>query len=553
MSEWEDFAESVAGVVVDAATDIAMDGAIGAFHDHILNEDSYIGGNKLGAGIGVIGAVGIGALGMGAPIAIPALILGGVLGAGAESGTKSAARGVGSILNNVTHGVRNTIGGIIDFFKSEEDFFLSGLEKLENGYISDAHSDFSKAIELNINYVGGHLGKGLVALNRNNYEEAKKHFLKALTIDSKETLSLYYLACIELELGCHQQSIDFATRGIKICPNDIDYYLIRISSFIELTKFDKALDDCDKVLSIEKDNISVLSTKGQILIEQGEFINAIDIYDDLMNIVEDSDKTEILYTRGCLLFEVENYDAAISDFSSILEILPENCDAYFQRGATYLELESFSKALSDFSKAIQLNCNEPSYYYYQGLTYFELNNFNSAESSFLKVIELSPKSIEGHYFLGCTYLELKQSHKALKNFFHAKEIDSSLPIVDIRIAEAYEIQENYKKAIHILKLLIDSSRCQDSDDLILEVKDKINFLEEKDKLTPWWKKKKYWQPIAITSVILFTIFTGYFLSYQSYKDKEKLPEKVNINTNTTQLKIRKNYQKKLILTQIQLN
>jgi tetratricopeptide (TPR) repeat protein len=533
MSDWE----NLAGQVIDAATEVAIDATvdatIGAINDHIISEDSYIGGNKIGAGLGVLGAVGIGAFGLSAPIAVPALILGGVLGAGVESGTKSTARGINRLVGNVSEGVRNIFGGIANFFKSEEDFFLSGLDKLENGYISDAKLDFDKAVELNEWYVGGHLGRGLVYLNKDDYKNAQKHFLKVLNIDSKETLSLYYLACIESELGNNEMSVDYATRAIRISPNDIDYYLIRINSLIELKKLDKALNDCNKVLSIENDNVIALFTKAQILIDQQNFVKAIDTYNELINFVEDSDKINILYTRGCLFFEIENYNAAILDFSAVLEVLPENYDTYFQRGATYFELDLFEKALLDFTKAVQLNGDEPSYYYYQGITYFELNKFKLAKYSFLKVIELSPDSIEGYYFLGYVYLKLKQPKKALKILHQAKEIDSSSPVINVRIAEAYEMQENYKKAIDNLNLIIESSTLEDNKDLSVEINNKINSLQEKDKTTPWWKKKKYWQSITIISVVSLTIFTGYFLSNNFYNNGGVSPSKININENKT--------------------
>lgn len=94
--------------------------------------------NKLGAVVGAIATVGV--LGVTGPIAVPLALVGGALaGARGEAALKSTARGIKSTVDNVAKGTSSVIGnaakgfaGVLDLFKSSEDFVNRGLERLEN-------------------------------------------------------------------------------------------------------------------------------------------------------------------------------------------------------------------------------------------------------------------------------------------------------------------------------------------------------------------------------------------------------------------------------------
>ena len=111
--------------------------------------------NKLGAVVGAIATVGF--LGVTGPIGVPLALAGGALaGAKGEEAIKSTARGIKSTVDNVTKGTSSVIenaakgfAGVLDLFKSSEDFVNRGLQRLENKQYKEAIEDFTQAININ--------------------------------------------------------------------------------------------------------------------------------------------------------------------------------------------------------------------------------------------------------------------------------------------------------------------------------------------------------------------------------------------------------------------
>jgi len=61
-----------------------------------------------------------------------------------------------------------------------------------------------------------------------------------------------------------------------------------------------------------------------------------------------------IFDSGVLLFKQGHYQQAIDSFSKLIELAPDNADAYKNRGVSYMKLEKFDLAISDFEKAKKL-------------------------------------------------------------------------------------------------------------------------------------------------------------------------------------------------------
>ena len=214
----------------------------------ILND--FTAKNAVGAFVGAIATVGV--VGATGPVTIPlALAAGALAGAGGEAAVKGVAKGTisvagnvakgagavaenvaknagsvaenvaknagsvagnvasgaGSIFGNVTKGITGGITGVLNFFKSEEDFFNQGIEKLQNGQYKEAIEDFTQAIEINSKY-------------------ADAYFLRG---------------CTHIELDDYQGAIADYTQTIQLVPDDADIYFMRGKAYITLDDYKLSL------------------------------------------------------------------------------------------------------------------------------------------------------------------------------------------------------------------------------------------------------------------------------------------------------------------------
>ena len=65
-------------------------------------------------------------------------------------------------------------------------------------------------------------------------------------------------------------------------------------------------------------------------------------------------KEEDTFGKGLKLLGQQRYDAAIQAFSSAIEIIPQDYQAYNYRGVAWALKENYEKALVDYDKAIEI-------------------------------------------------------------------------------------------------------------------------------------------------------------------------------------------------------
>lgn len=68
-----------------------------------------------------------------------------------------------------------------------------------------------------------------------------------------------------------------------------------------------------------------------------------------------SEQSELLYSRGMVALQAENYSAALADFDRAVQADPRDASALFYRGLTRGRLKDYNGAISDLRAAIDLN------------------------------------------------------------------------------------------------------------------------------------------------------------------------------------------------------
>jgi tetratricopeptide (TPR) repeat protein len=125
----------------------------------------------------------------------------------------------------------------------------------------------------------------------------------------------------------------------------------------------------------------------------------------------------VLCYYGEILFNMAQYNKAITYFTKANIIDPENIHNLNKRAITYYILQEYDKVISDIDKVIQLDPLNSSAYYFKSLTYYTKNDIDNAAILFKKYIELL-ELLNSDNVLAKTYLELllnKNNPKDLSN------------------------------------------------------------------------------------------------------------------------------------------
>jgi Flp pilus assembly protein TadD len=73
-----------------------------------------------------------------------------------------------------------------------------------------------------------------------------------------------------------------------------------------------------------------------------------------------------------------DYNGAISDFSTVIDLEPNYSGAYTNRGLSKININDFSGALDDLNKVIEIDPKEPTAYVNRGAFKFEKGDFDGA-------------------------------------------------------------------------------------------------------------------------------------------------------------------------------
>jgi tetratricopeptide (TPR) repeat protein len=103
-----------------------------------------------------------------------------------------------------------------------------------------------------------------------------------------------------------------------------------------------------------------------------------------------ADQAAQLVQQGDSLAGQGNYDDAINEYTSAIDLDPNLISAYMGRGQAYYAQGRSLRSLSDYSKAIELDPNSAKAYYGRGWSQLANDAWDGAVSDFTKSLELAP-------------------------------------------------------------------------------------------------------------------------------------------------------------------
>ena len=102
-------------------------------------------------------------------------------------------------------------------------------------------------------------------------------------------------------------------------------------------------------------------------------------------------------------FVRDEHGLAAADYDKLIELDPDNADAYHERGDFYYEMDEYGKAIADYSRAIELEPRHASAYFNRAYAYGEISEYDKAIADYSKAIELDPSDAQAYYNRGLDY------------------------------------------------------------------------------------------------------------------------------------------------------
>jgi tetratricopeptide (TPR) repeat protein len=136
------------------------------------------------------------------------------------------------------------------------------------------------------------------------------------------------------------------------------------------------------------------------------------------------------FSRGKDAFDAGRLDEAIEDYTRTLEIEKKHRLAFINRGLVYGRREEFDKAVLDFSSALELLQNDLSNtYLFRGLAMLHLGNFENAIEDCNKAIMMNPENAHAYYNRAIAHASLEANEKAAEDYSMAARLDPDLSVI----------------------------------------------------------------------------------------------------------------------------
>lgn len=310
-------------------------------------------------------------------------------------------------------------------------------------HVKDGLEDIDMALKLEPNFPMAHLirgntyyyNKGQLNEAIQEYEEGLKSIERLFNAFPQEEIKKdtsvtdyhfydqFYiqLAKVYSEKGNFEKSIENINIAINLSKNIDLSYFYRAQIYQNYNQPQKAINDYSFLIKEFPDRLGPYLLRGDLYVDQGEFIFAIDDYSKGIELLEklpneDSDPNDyLLYiNRGNCYIAIKRIKEAIIDFNKSLEMKQDNFQAYMNLGLCFEKLKENEKALDYYTKALEIKPD-----YNLGLmnrAIFltdKLLDFQSAIKDLEKLKQLNPKEIpKAEYYLMYNYFKISQFSKA---------------------------------------------------------------------------------------------------------------------------------------------
>ncbi len=141
---------------------------------------------------------------------------------------------------------------------------------------------------------------------------------------------------------------------------------------------------------------------------------------------------------------------------------PHNTQLLIAAGDAYFASQKYFKAITQYKNALQAGDSSAYLFKKLGASYYYTNNFPSALLALKKSIRKDQQDPIPFYFLGLTQKALALPKKAIVSFEQAIRLSlpSYLPDIYFHLAESYQRQKVYSKAIAMYKKVLEMDSTQ---------------------------------------------------------------------------------------------
>jgi tetratricopeptide (TPR) repeat protein len=323
---------------------------------------------------------------------------------------------------------------LADFYARSLDYW--GVELQRNGYLTNAETQFSRAIDLNpdnlvadINLIcNTNLQAGLVPTNRlsksvedafGRYRSWEEIIMENGPFDDPNFC--YEQGRVFVRGGLYKQAIQQFERVQTLTPQNYGARLWLAQLYILTQKPQKALNIVNAVKADLRQPDMVQTNRASVLsVELGARLDLKDV-DGANNavrtaIAEDPGSEVVMATAIQAYMNYHMFTNAIEILNLLLKITPDDPYALVNKGFSCLQIRDYAQAIPPLTHALELNANNASARLNRAIAYLRAGQMDEAQADYETLQKTYPNASQIYYGLGDLSYRRKDTNAAIRNY-----------------------------------------------------------------------------------------------------------------------------------------
>lgn len=231
---------------------------------------------------------------------------------------------------------------------------------------------------------------GNIDLASEDYLDAVRRYDELIGSANPDAIALYRRAVALNASGQTDRALADYTAAVKADPKASFAFLGRgVLLATRKRAYDRAIEDFNKVLVIEPDNVDALMARGDALSNLGDAGRAM--VDLNRAVALAPDRATPYLVRGVAEARRDNRAAARHDYEAALGINPRNAEALVNLAALDLLEGRPDAAVHALDQAIAIKVISPLAYYNRGYAHFAMKQYDKAITDYDAAIRLEPR------------------------------------------------------------------------------------------------------------------------------------------------------------------
>lgn len=158
-----------------------------------------------------------------------------------------------------------------------------------------------------------------------------------------------------------------------------DILLDKSKDYLQRHEYALAMNCLDVITYTDPYDSEAFHLRGQLNFKLGRYADALSDFNHAIDAgLED---VSVHLARAMTYRRLNLPEMSLRDFNKVLQLEPNNLQAYCNRGLAYFSILSDDKAIEDFTHAMAIK-REPQYFFYRGLAYTRKGMTDKASADF---------------------------------------------------------------------------------------------------------------------------------------------------------------------------